>query len=77
MYLGQIVEMGTRRQVFEDPRHAYTRRLLDAVPIPDPTRRRERANVAGEIGSSLRLGGAKVSRVALQDVGEGHLVAVT
>ena len=35
MYFGQIVEMGTRAQVFEDPRHAYTRRLLQSVPIPD------------------------------------------
>jgi peptide/nickel transport system ATP-binding protein len=39
MYLGQIVEMGTRRQVLEDPRHPYTRRLLDAVPVADPSAR--------------------------------------
>lgn len=75
MYLGQIVEMGTRRQVFEDPRHPYTRRLLDAVPVPDPARRRDRRGLAGEPGSSIRPIGAPVPRVALQDVGEGHLVA--
>ncbi|MEY4698475.1 MAG: hypothetical protein RIT14_2903, partial [Pseudomonadota bacterium] len=36
MYLGQIVEMGSRDQVFGNPQHPYTRRLIDAVPIPDP-----------------------------------------
>jgi peptide/nickel transport system ATP-binding protein len=76
MYLGQIVEMGTRRQIFEDPRHPYTRRLLDAVPIPDPTQRRERSpEPAGETASAVRPIGTIVPRVKLQDVGEGHLVA--
>jgi glutathione transport system ATP-binding protein len=37
MYLGQIVEIGPRRAVFENPQHAYTRRLLAAVPVADPT----------------------------------------
>ena len=40
MYLGQIVEMGTRDQVFSNPRHPYTQRLLEAVPVPDPAQRR-------------------------------------
>ena len=39
MYLGQIVEIGPRQAVFSDPQHAYTRRLLAAVPVPDPRRR--------------------------------------
>ena len=39
MYLGQIVEIGSRRDVFETPRHAYTKRLMSAVPVPDPARR--------------------------------------
>ena len=34
---GRIVEMDTRRQVFENPADAYTRNLMAAVPIPDPT----------------------------------------
>ncbi|TIV04982.1 MAG: ABC transporter ATP-binding protein, partial [Mesorhizobium sp.] len=42
MYLGQIVEMGTRDQVFSNPRHPYTKRLIEAVPVPDPARRRPR-----------------------------------
>ncbi|RUW82627.1 ABC transporter ATP-binding protein, partial [Mesorhizobium sp. M8A.F.Ca.ET.059.01.1.1] len=36
MYLGQIVEMGSRDQVFSNPRHPYTKRLIEAVPVPDP-----------------------------------------
>jgi ABC-type oligopeptide transport system ATPase subunit len=40
MYLGRIVELGTRRQIFEDPRHPYTRSLLKAVPIADPRQRK-------------------------------------
>jgi ABC-type glutathione transport system ATPase component len=40
MYLGRIVEIGTRRQVFENPRHAYTQQLLSAIPVADPARRR-------------------------------------
>jgi peptide/nickel transport system ATP-binding protein len=75
MYLGQIVEMGTRRQVFEDPRHPYTKRLLEAVPIADPRRRRDRSGLAGEVGSAVHPVGATVARLTLHDVGEGHLVA--
>ncbi|MFC5999671.1 dipeptide ABC transporter ATP-binding protein [Quadrisphaera sp. GCM10027208] len=39
MYLGQIVETGPRDEVYERPRHPYTRALLEAVPVTDPTRR--------------------------------------
>ena len=54
MYLGQIVETGSRAQVFGDPRHAYTRRLLDAVLVPDPARRTAFVAVAdGEVPSSI------------------------
>ena len=42
MYLGQVVELGTREQVFRNPTHSYTKRLLDAVPIADPRQRHER-----------------------------------
>ena len=75
MFQGQIVELGTRRQIFEDPRHAYTRRLLDAVPIADPTRRRTRPHeAAGEPPSVIRPVGTPVARVTLSDIGDGHLV---
>ncbi len=40
MYLGRIVEMGTRQQVFENPQHSYTRQLMLAVPVADPRRKK-------------------------------------
>ena len=76
MYLGQIVETGTVGQVFGDPRHPYTQRLLEAVPVPDPAHaRRPALRPAGEAASPVHpLGGGPVV-VRLTDVGEGHLVA--
>jgi peptide/nickel transport system ATP-binding protein len=54
MYLGRIVETGTREQVYERPAHPYTQALLAAVPLPDPTARPARARpfVAGEVPDS-------------------------
>jgi peptide/nickel transport system ATP-binding protein len=76
MYLGQIVEMGTRDQVFGDPRHAYTKRLLDAVPIPDPARKgKAHARPVGDMPSPIRKIGDPPARMALRDIGGGHLVA--
>jgi peptide/nickel transport system ATP-binding protein len=75
MYLGQIVEMGTRDQVFSNPRHPYTRRLIEAVPVPDPARRRPRfARLDQEIASSTRKIGEAPQKLVLKDVGSGHLV---
>ncbi|CAM5541085.1 peptide/nickel transport system ATP-binding protein [Aquamicrobium terrae] len=76
MYLGQIVEMGTRDQVFSNPRHPYTKRLIEAVPVPDPGRRRQRfSRLDGEIPSPTRKVGDEPARLVLRDVGQGHLVA--
>ena len=76
MYLGQIVEMGTRGQVFANPRHPYTRRLIDAVPQPDPARRRSHfARMEREIPSPVRKVDDPPQKVELFDVGNGHLVA--
>ena len=77
MYLGQIVEMGSRRQLFEDPRHAYTRRLMEAVPVADPTRRRQFNLLEGEVPSPLRPADYVPERVVLEDVGDRHLVAAS
>ncbi|WP_245639148.1 ABC transporter ATP-binding protein [Rubellimicrobium mesophilum] len=77
MFLGQIVEMGTRAQVFGDPRHAYTRRLIEAVPVPDPTHvRPPRERMASEVPSPVRLRTDPPVRLTLRDLGGGHLVAV-
>ncbi len=53
MYLGRVVEHGPRAAVFENPQHPYTQALLSATPQPDPTRRRERIVLAGELPSPL------------------------
>uniref|UniRef100_A4WXP3 Acetamidase/Formamidase n=1 Tax=Cereibacter sphaeroides (strain ATCC 17025 / ATH 2.4.3) TaxID=349102 RepID=A4WXP3_CERS5 len=77
MYLGQIVEMGSRDQVFGNPRHPYTRRLIEAVPVPDPTHQRPATpRLAGEIPSPVHPVGSGPERVRLTDVGGGHLVAM-
>lgn len=51
MYLGKIVEEGTVRDVFENPRHPYTRALLSAVPVPEAGRRPNRMRLTGDIPS--------------------------
>ncbi|WP_225768205.1 ABC transporter ATP-binding protein [Inquilinus sp. Marseille-Q2685] len=76
MYLGQIVETGTRRQIFEDPRHPYTKTLMQAVPIADPRRRRDHfQRLSGEVPSPVRSVDYCPVLVDLADVGDGHLVA--
>jgi peptide/nickel transport system ATP-binding protein len=78
MFLGQIVEIGSRRQIFEDPRHPYTRRLLAAVPIADPTRRRGRTErIEGEVPSPIRRVGDEPRRLPLVEVDPGHFVVET
>lgn len=55
MYLGEIVEIGPRSAIFENPQHPYTKRLIAAVPVPDPDRRAEkRKTVDEEIKSPIR-----------------------
>jgi peptide/nickel transport system ATP-binding protein len=53
MYLGRIVEVGSRDALFGRPHHPYTRALLEAVPVPDPAQRRSEAVVRGEIPSAI------------------------
>jgi peptide/nickel transport system ATP-binding protein len=54
MYLGQLVEVAEAEQLFSDPRHPYTRVLLDAVPAADAAPRSERARATGEVASPAR-----------------------
>jgi len=53
MYLGQIVEEGSIDQVFQKPKHPYTKALLSATPIADPSIKKERIRLTGEIPSPL------------------------
>ena len=54
MYLGRVVEQGTRDSIFKNPQHPYTKALLSATPVPDPTRKRERIVLKGELPSPLK-----------------------
>jgi peptide/nickel transport system ATP-binding protein len=55
MYMGEIVEIGPRAAIIANPQHPYTRRLLSAVPIADPSLRRDRSRMRGqELPSPVR-----------------------
>ncbi|MCP1207419.1 dipeptide ABC transporter ATP-binding protein [Pantoea sp. B550] len=76
MYLGQIVEIGPRQAVFEQPQHPYTRKLMAAVPVADPAhRRRERALLVDEIPSPIHALGDEPEVAPLIEVAPGHFVA--
>ena len=75
MLLGEIVEIGPRRAILGDPRHPYTRKLIAAAPVPDPSARRERAGLmTGEIGSPFRGLDWTPAPAAFVEVGPGHFV---
>ena len=77
MYLGEIVEIGTRAQIFTNPQHAYTKRLLSAVPIADPARRHLRKVAeGGEIGSAVRPVDYVPAAARYEEPAPGHLVKV-
>lgn len=76
MYLGQIVEIGPRQAVFENPQHPYTRKLMSAVPVADPAHHHaQRVLLSDDMPSNIRKRGESMQRVQLQNVGPGHFVA--
>ncbi len=75
LYLGQIMEIGSRRQVFETPMHAYTQRLLSAVPIADPTQERRTTLLEGEIPNPVRRVGDEPPILAHEEITSGHFIA--
>lgn len=76
MYLGQIVEIGPRRAIFENPQHPYTKKLMAAVPIADPARRHmKRSLLTEEIPSPIRKLGDEPVVEPLVQVGIDHFVA--
>jgi peptide/nickel transport system ATP-binding protein len=90
MYLGKIMEMGTTEQVVFEPLHPYTKALIDAVPVPDPTAKRVEVVIKGEIPSPVNpppgcrfhtrcpqyIGDiCRTKEPPLIDIGKNHLVA--
>ena len=75
MYLGEIVELGSRSQVFENPQHPYTKKLMKAVPIADPKLRKKEFNLmTDEIPSLVKPNGYEPEKINLIRVEEGHFI---
>ncbi|WP_454702801.1 ABC transporter ATP-binding protein [Agrobacterium burrii] len=77
MYLGEIVEIGPRAAVFDNPQHAYTKKLMAAVPVPDPARRGIRRGISNdELKSPIRAMGYETPERTYRTVSPGHFVQV-
>jgi peptide/nickel transport system ATP-binding protein/glutathione transport system ATP-binding protein len=78
MYLGRIVEMGSRARVFENPQHPYTQALMKAVPIADPTRRKSEKDLNFKpIPSPIHPIGYEAAPSQYREVEGGHFVLTT
>jgi oligopeptide/dipeptide ABC transporter ATP-binding protein len=89
MYLGQLVEVADKETLFTDARHPYTEALLSAVPIPDPTYKRKRIILSGDVPSPINPPSGcrfhtrcpyaearcKVEIPAMRELSPGHSVA--
>lgn len=75
MYIGEIVEIGDRRSIFENPQHSYTKKLLGSVPIADPRKRPEnRQLMIDEIPTVIRPVGSEPILLPMRKVSENHFV---
>ncbi|WP_417766628.1 ABC transporter ATP-binding protein [Stappia sp.] len=75
MLLGEIVEIGPRDAILRNPRHPYTKKLIEAVPIPNPAEKRQRRNLlTDELKSPVRALDWVRPASRMYPVGEGHLV---
>lgn len=89
MYLGKIVEVAPKRQIFSSPRHPYTKALLSAVPVPEPGAARTRMLLKGDVPSPINppsgcrfhtrcpfaFDRCRSEEPALRPRGEGHVAA--
>ena len=91
MYLGKLVELAEADVLFDNPKHPYTRALLESVPVPDPTIEMQRAHrtLSGEVPSpinppagcvfhprcSLAVASCRQERPSLEEFGDGHWAA--
>jgi oligopeptide/dipeptide ABC transporter ATP-binding protein len=89
MYLGKMVEMAGREELFRNPLHPYTQALMSAIPIPDPKVRRERIILKGDVPSPLNppsgcrfnprcpvaMAHCKVEEPPFKEVSQGHWTA--
>jgi oligopeptide/dipeptide ABC transporter ATP-binding protein len=89
MYLGKMVELSERQEMFENPLHPYTQALMSAIPIPDPTLKRERIILKGDVPSPVNppsgcrfhprcpvvMDHCSLEEPEFKDIGEGHFVA--
>ncbi len=89
MYLGSMVEMGSKEEIFKNPVHPYTKALFSAVPIPDPEVKMNRVILSGDIPSPANppkgckfhtrckycMDRCKTEEPKYRDIGNGHFVA--
>ena len=89
MYLGKIMEMGSYKDLYDDPKHPYTQALLSAIPVPDPKTTKKRIILQGDVPSPIhpppgcsfhprcayKMDGCDKREPQLKDIGGSHYVA--